>query len=565
MQIFLIHCARVSELQKRGGADVADYASLCDVVLYSGHLHTTLRLVPTCLLVSDRLYCLFADVSGLKFSDNYIVSVIETPASDSDSGVVDNVPAPVTGVLETAVCVNNNGSQVSDPSDLRYSILQGNRTLFSINEITGEFSVANVPFDYERNSSYSVCIHCYLASEPSINASGIVTININPVNEYLPSLGPKVLNFPETSPVGTVVASTDKSQGPLFVYSASDKDEGSDGVVIYVFKESTSDIRFFDLERATGTLTLNQEIDVDQISDGYKELIIDIIACNDDIEVESCPDTDFTIFVTAVNDIDPEFNQSSYSANVSESEVNGTVVLQATCLDGDQGMVGEVTSIGFQDGTSNVILSTFDLAVDFKDSPSLVYVSLRSELDYENTTSYSFTLACSDGERVATTLVTVNVLPVNDIPPRFEQAEFDGQAHYEFSVERADLTPKDTIIGRVAATDADSGDVGATLTYSIPDSSSKFKIDPETGDLTLKDYLYLGDGETFDFDVVASDGEHEIRASVRVTAIGLLSVVEWLFVAIICSVLLAIICTVGLIVLRHFIKVCNTKVHKNVK
>ena len=81
----------------------------------------------------------------------------------------------------------------------------------------------------------------------------------------------------------------------------------------------------------------------------------------------------------------------------------------------------------------------------------------------------------------------------------------------------------------------------------------------EMGDLTLKDYLYLGDGETFDFDVVASDGEHEIRASVRVTVIGLLSVVEWLFVAIICSVLLAII---GLIVLRH---VCNTKVHRNVK
>ena len=54
------------------------------------------------------------------------------------------------------------------------------------------------------------------------------------------------------------------------------------------------------------------------------------------------------------------------------------------------------------------------------------------------------------------------------------------------------------------------------MTYSI-DSSSHFDIDPETGEITLKGYLSVNDGVTFDFDVVATDGEHQTRARVRVT------------------------------------------------
>lgn len=496
------------------------------------------------------------------FTDSYEISVYETLDDDANPELNDNTPTPVTGVLVTARCVNSTDrSQVNNPSDLRYSILQGDIELFSINDITGEFSVANVPFDYENLPSYSVEIYCYLASHPNINGTGTVKINIESLNEYLPTFDDPILaRIPENAPIGTVVISTDPSKEPLEIYVASDRDDGPDGVIIYLLDISpdNNDYQSFTLDRITGTLILNQELDVDDTSAGFKNLQISIIACNEDIiDIDVCPTGHFTIFVTAVNDLAPKFNESSYSESISESEMNGTVILQVLCLDGDRGGEGKVKSIRFQDGTSNETLSTFDLVVDLNTPTLDTYtadVILLNELDYENTSSYMFTLVCSDNIHTDTTQVTININPVNDIMPYFEKQLF------EFTVERADPTPTETIIGTVTAIDNDDGGIGNELTYSITNSSSsKFRINSETGELSLKDYLSISDGKTFEFDVVASDGIHETRTSVKVTAVGLLSVLEWLYVACGCAVLLVIIIIIGIIVFYHFIKAARPK------
>ena len=80
--------------------------------------------------------------------------VTETPASDADA--YSTPPAPVTGVVLTTTCSHSNGTPVADPSDLRYfySILEGDSTLFSIGESSGEFSVADQPFDYEEHGTW---------------------------------------------------------------------------------------------------------------------------------------------------------------------------------------------------------------------------------------------------------------------------------------------------------------------------------------------------------------------------------------------------------------------------
>ena len=134
------------------------------------------------------------------------------------------------------------------------------------------------------------------------------------------------------------------------------------------------------------------------------------------------------------------------------------------------------------------------------------------------------TLVCSDGDNTATTQVILNVLPVNDNVPHFTQD------NYKFSIDRTAPSPSDTIIGQVEATDADAGGVGATVTYSI-DSSSYFDINPDTGKITLKDYLYTSDGYSFEFDVVASDGKFEAKNHVQVTTTGRLSMPELIIVS----------------------------------
>ena len=187
-------------------------------------------------------------------------------------------------------------------------------------------------------------------------------------------------------------------------------------------------------------------------------------------------------------------------------------------------------------------LSTFEL--HYNPLTMSVNVSLKSELDYETTTTYTFSLVCSDEVYIATTQVTVNVLPVNDNVPQFEQE------HYEFSVNRADIVP--TVIGKVRATDNDSV-IGGTLAFSLHGSGALFSIDSDTGEISLTNSLSNRDGNILDFSVSVSDGEYETRAGVRMTVRGVLSVVEWACVGTGITVLLVILVFVSIFIILYCI------------
>ena len=486
------------------------------------------------------------------------MTVTETPAGDSDDEIDIIPPTPVSGVVFTAICSEDDGNPVADASDLRYSVIEGGEGVFSINVTTGEFSVADQPFDYEEQQWYLVSLLCYLDSDPSMNGTGAVNVTIGPVNEYLPEIESTQTTgtLAETASVGTKIAAVDASIGPLLTYSATDRDDGPDGAIEFLL--STDDERiqkFFQLETSTGTLTLNEGLDVDDLPNDvtFERLEIPITACNENVQISICKNIVLILFITSANDNLPEFAQPQYTASVNESATIGTALLQVECSDEDNG-VGAVQSIAFQENTPNTTTAAFAL-----DSTTGA-LSLRSELDYEKTTSYQFTLVCSDGKNTATTQVSVSVLSEIDTVSENDTSLHFMVERYEFSAYRTDPYPSDTVIGTVeVATVADQGEVGGTVTYSI--SSSYFKIDQETGEITLKDYLYISDGGTFEFEVVASDGERETTASVRVTTTGLLSVPEWIFVGLGSAILLVILVIVGIIVLYCFIKAARVREH----
>ena len=94
-------------------------------------------------------------VKGLQFNDAYTVTVTETPASDADADPTP--PAPVSGVVLTTTCSHSNGTPVADPSDLRYSILEGDPTLFSILESPVESSQWQISHLTMRSSRGTWC------------------------------------------------------------------------------------------------------------------------------------------------------------------------------------------------------------------------------------------------------------------------------------------------------------------------------------------------------------------------------------------------------------------------
>ena len=479
----------------------------------------------------------------------------ETQADDAVGAALDsNPPTPIPEVIRPPVCVEDDRTPVNNTTDLTYSILEGNTTLFSIDNKTGEFSVADVPFDYEEQPWYLVKLSCFLTSDPSKNGTGAVNVTIGSLNEYLPEYGDSTdfinsITIKETTPVGTLIASVDGSIGPLRVYpTATDRDRGPDGRVQYILTNTDSRIdQFLELDPTSGTLTLKAQLDIDDHTDTFERLDFHITACNENVVIGACPIIGLTIFVIAANEHHPVFVKQLYTTSVPESAMNDTHVIEVQCEDEDNGE-GSVQSISFEGNTSSLVLSAFELI-----SGNL---SLLSGLDYENITEYEMTLVCSDGDNIGTTQVIVNVLPVNDNVPQFTLDVIELTAH------RTD--PPDTIIGQVEATDADTGGVGDTVTYSI-DSSPYFDINSETGEITLKQYLDNRDGHTFDFDVVASDGEYDARKHVRVTTTGLLSVPEWIYVGVGGAAVLVIFVVVGVIVFYCFIKAARIRIVEKYK
>ena len=144
-------------------------------------------------------------------------------------------------------------------------------------------------------------------------------------------------------------------------------------------------------------------------------------------------------------------------------------------------------------------------------------------MDYETAQTHEFALRCFDtGGREDYATVTINVLPVNDVQPQFNQTS------YTFTVNRISSPSSDFEIGRVTAVDQDR-DIGGVITYSIEENEN-FRISSNDGRILLADFILVLEGSSFNLTVVVDDGEFNATSLVYITVTGLLSILillEW--------------------------------------
>ena len=404
----------------------------------------------------------------------------------------------------------------------------------TIHEATGVFSLSVETLDYERQPEYTVSLFCYLFSDPNVNATAPLIIIVTPINEYLPTIYTsndisRPYSFPETTPPGIRIAAVDPIIGAPITYSASDRDGGQDGVILFSLVDVGQEL-YFDLERSTGTLLLAAALDIDALEETSQSYNIRIAACNEHIDVSNCDSLSFTVIVTAANDIAPQFEPPIYPVSLLESTPIGSLVTQPLCVDRDYGTGNSVT-ISFYSGTSETALETFLLS-------SAGNVELQTTLDYEEgPVNYQLQLTCSDGIHQATAQVLVDVLPVNDNLPSFLQDR------YEFTADRS--SPVGSTVGQVEAEDEDI-DTGGNITYSL-DDTLYFSIDSTTGEIKIRDHILSSAGSQFQLEVFATDGEFSSNASVSVSIRGALSQPE--FAGIVAGILIFILLVVTVLFL----------------
>ena len=184
---------------------------------------------------------------------------------------------------------------------------------------------------------------------------------------------------------------------------------------------------------------------------------------------------DFTIIITNVNDVAPEFTSE---ATFSAAE--------------NQTAIGTVTATDAEDDEVTFAISGDELAITA--AGVLTFVSAP---DYETKSSYTATVIASDGTNSTTQSITVNVTDVNEAPAFTSSTTFSAAENQ-------------TAIGTVAASDVD----GDTITYSI--SGSDIIINSTSGVIAFASAPDYETKSVYVATVTASDGINQSTQDITI-------------------------------------------------
>ncbi|XP_076439780.1 protocadherin Fat 4-like [Babylonia areolata] len=205
-----------------------------------------------------------------------------------------------------------------------------------------------------------------------------------------------------------------------------------------------------------------------------------------------------TVTVYDVNNNSPVMSSVTYSGDVLEGSPPGTVVLTVSASDADQG-----ANSSFQFHVQENGSVPFSVSTDH----TVGILTVSGPLDRETRQFYLLHVYAEEDQTAEKkksnlSVVNVTVQDVNDNNPVFH-----GQP-YRFSLNQTALVA--TPVGRVNATDADSGNNGE-ITYSINANDNPatvvnaFSVDSTTGVITLARNLTQQDVGVVFFDVKADD------------------------------------------------------------
>ena len=380
--------------------------------------------------------------------------------SENNAPIINDQAFEAAEDIMPSQTIGNVVATDADGDELIFSIATNDDNLFEITD-GGALSLANGQrLDFETDSMHTIVVR---VSDGEDEATATITVNVTDVDENLmPDIDEQQFNVFEDH-VGII--------GRL---DATDMDGNDLTFTITVNSGGLFEIRNNDML----SLVAGQELDF-ETTDRHRITV----------EVSDGASTDTAGVFINVED-------------VNEAPVTGD---QEFTVAEDVMTVG---SLGADDEDQNSQL-TFSI---LNNPESLFQVSATGvislaqgqELNFEGSTSHTFTFQVSDGVLTDMAEVTVNVTDANDAPEIAEQ---------EFMVSESinDVTP----IGTVVASDED---MGAQLTFSIlVNSGSLFEITPG-GELSLAagQSLNFSMAESHTIAVEVSDGELTADAEITI-------------------------------------------------
>lgn len=401
---------------------------------------------------------------------------------------------PGTPVLQ----VMASDADLGDNSRLTY-YLSESETQFTVDPETGTISTTerltcpqqqSCPTTRTGTSCPKSCVFTVFARDhgsPRQDGRTYVTVNLVDTNDHDPVI--RFQYFPLTGTFATVDENAANSSVVAAIYVV-DMDEGLNGATnIRII--SGNELGHFRLENTPSfdIVRVNGILDREEIS----KYNLTIMATDKGTPPRTAT-AHLIIHVNDVNDHEPVFEKSEYTAVLSELTAIGTFVASITATDEDTGVNAQI----YYDFVSGNVRQWFHIDV------ASGLVTTQAMLDRELQGSLELNISARDGgpnPKWAYTQLKVTVLDENDEAPMF--------AHEHINITLREDVPPNTLVAMLTASDHDQGTNGS-VTYSLPASAQQkyqgtFALDTGTGQLTTKRKL---DRETiafYEIEVIARD------------------------------------------------------------
>lgn len=399
--------------------------------------------------------------------------------SDYTVSLNESVP-PGTVVLQ----VMATDSDIGDNAKITYFLSDTERK-FTVDPETGVISTSEpldcpqqnclqVPQSKSGGSCPKSCVftvHGRDHGSPRQDGRSYITVNLVDANDHDPVI--KFRYFPATAGFATVDENAVNGSVVAAVL-VDDKDEGLNGETKVEIKTGNERNHFrlvysqsFDIVRVNGVLDREH-------TNKYNLTIV----ATDKGSPPRTATAFLIIHVNDVNDHEPVFEKSEYSAILSELAPPGTYVAGITATDEDTGVNAQIY-YSFVSGNDH---QWFDM-----DTNSGL-ITTKAALDREVQGTVELRISARDGgpnPKWAYTQLKVTILDENDEKPMFSQERIN--------VSLSESTTPNTLVAMLTATDHDQGTNGS-VTYNLhSDVQQKypgmFGLDSLTGQLTIKTKL----------------------------------------------------------------------------
>uniref|UniRef100_A0AAY5L2H7 FAT atypical cadherin 3b n=1 Tax=Esox lucius TaxID=8010 RepID=A0AAY5L2H7_ESOLU len=363
--------------------------------------------------------------------------------------IPEDVP-PNHGVLTVGATDKDTGPS----AEIQYSLFGIGVEDFYMDANTGDVKTATV-MDREKTSNYKLVAQAtdgggrFCRSEVSVT---LLDVNDNPPSFVLSQYLAQV--YEDAAP-----------KALLTRIQAKDPDEGTNRTVVYSLVDSAGGV--FSIDPVSGVVVLERALDR-EAQDSYRVRV-------QASDRSGLPGVDLIIAVLDVNDNPPVFQRQDYTISVPEDVAMGTEILRVSATSDDIGANAYIT-YSIRAGNK---LGKFQI------DKTVGSISVVDDLDFEACKDFFLTVEALDGGEPplsSTTMVTIELMDVNDNAPSFSQDTYNVLVSEDAAVGQT--------ITRLLAEDLDS-QVNGRITYSIlrGDRGNQFWIDPVTGLLKVNKRL----------------------------------------------------------------------------